>query len=84
MSRLTRVLIALALPLLVTTCASTGQPKTDPSAYCPKPDPHAACAGWRPILLHADDYARIDPRTLLEIDQHNQYGLQKSCWKAAH
>lgn len=69
----------MVLPLLVTTCATTGQnPK--PSSYCPKPNPHAVCVGWQPIYLHADDYAKVDPRTVLEIDEHNKYGVKMGCW----
>lgn len=79
-----KLLLLAAMPLCVVTCGTTGPQKIKASDYCPKPDPHAVCAGWKPILLRADDYARIDPRTALEIDRHNRHGMDMGCWMHAH
>lgn len=73
----------LGLTLLVTTCATTGTNHEHPAArnYCPPPDPRAVCAGWQPIITHANDLNVMDPRTIEEIDQHNRHGMDMGCWK---
>ncbi|HET7332346.1 hypothetical protein [Dyella sp.] len=53
-------------------------------AYCPAPDPRAVCAGWEPIITHGNDLKVMDPRTIAEMDAHNQHGVDMGCWKPPH
>lgn len=71
-----------ALPLIATSCVTTGPAKIKPSAYCPKPDPMTICTGWKPIILHGHDADVLDARTVAEILGHDKYGVAIGCWKA--
>lgn len=62
-------------------CATSASKPLPLSAYCPKPDPQAVCAGWQPIYTHAADLALMNARTIEEIDAHNRYGAQRGCWE---
>lgn len=75
-----RLIVVIAAALLF-GCAAPNPKGPSPSAYCPKPDPKAICAGWQPIITHGSDLALMDPATVEEIDAHNMYGLARGCWK---
>jgi len=77
-----RLIVVIGAALLFGCTAPTKS--VPPSAYCPKPDASAICAGWVPIITHADDLKLMDPRTIEEIDAHNGYGLLKGCWTQRH
>lgn len=78
MSRDLQLMVVAGAALLF---GCTGPTKPVPlSDYCPKPEPQAVCAGWSPIITHADDLKLLDPRTIQEIDAHNTYGMVKGCW----
>lgn len=74
-------LLAVTAAALLFGCVGPNPKPLPPSAYCPKPDPHAVCAGWQPIITHGSDLALMDPATIEEIDAHNNYGMIKGCWK---
>lgn len=71
----------LALPLIVSSCATTGRTATKPQAYCPPQTVYDACAGWKPIILHGNDWDVLSPLTVKEILAHDEYGVRLGCWK---
>lgn len=59
-------LMWLAVPILVTGCATGGAA------------PRAECAGWRPILIGDADVLTVE--TAAQILAHNEQGAARGCW----
>lgn len=74
-SRVTFSVTRLKIALLVSMTLVSG---------CVTPGASDSCAGWKPIILAKTSIDGLTEQDSEEILAHNEYGVERGCWKPAN